>query len=270
VRASFCCLLFSWLAAGAASLAWLIGVTPPRPANALAHCLPIRRRIFILAAVVAAAAAAAYLTGKTWGGHGYSGAAGPIEAGFLLPHGKAGMSDPLLGTGHPPAGFAEDFGPVHMIVTLPSAMTGRREPILTTGRNGAGDVIYVFYEDTKHIRIGFDHWSVGGQLSAPIAVDYAEPHEIWILEGALFPELGDEARWGATTPDTRKLLKSKVAVVLDGETVIDESSSTYPSTRKEITPAKNKIGASTADPVFSGALLYSERTGTFIPPGFKL
>jgi hypothetical protein len=171
-----------------------------------------------------------------------------------------------LASGAPAAGPAEGFGPVHLILTLPSQRTGRHEPLLTTGRTGAGDVIYVFYEDAQHIRVGFDHWSYGGKLSDPIAVDYMEPHEVWILEGALFPALGDDAKWGATKPATRKRLKSLVAVMVDGKPALLQTSETYPSSAQEVSVAKNRIGASTADVDFSGVVSYSERTGTFVPP----
>ncbi len=167
-----------------------------------------------------------------------------------------------------PAAAAPDaFGPVHMILTLPVQRPGRREPILTTGRSGAGDVVYVSYEDSRHIRVGFDHWSYGGKQSDPIPVDYAEPHEIWVLEGALFPSSDGDPRWGATTPEAKSLLRRRVTVVFDGKTVISETVATYPTTREEVTPARNGIGASTADPEFSGIVRYCERTGLFLPPG---
>jgi hypothetical protein len=166
-----------------------------------------------------------------------------------------------------PSGPAEQFGPVHMIVMLPNQRTGRHEPILATGRTGAGDLIYILYEDRQHIRIGFDHWGVGGKLSEPIEVDYSDPHEFWILEGALFPDIGNNELWAGTPAAMRSRLKSLVAVVVDGKTVISEASATYPSTIEQVTMAKNGIGASTADAEFSGILRYAERTGTFLPPG---
>ena len=157
-----------------------------------------------------------------------------------------------------------------MIVTLPSRKSGLHEPLLATGKKGAGDLVYIYYEDTQHIRIGVDHWGVGATLSDPVEVDYAEQHEIWVLEGALFPETGDNARWGATSPARRARLKSTVAVVLDGKTILSAPNATYPTTKDEVVVGKNSIGASTAEPEFSGILRYSERTGTFVPPGLKL
>ncbi len=163
----------------------------------------------------------------------------------------------------------EEHGPVHMIVVLPKQRPGRHEPLLATGRTGAGDMVYVFYEDSHHIRIGFDHWGVGGTLSDPVEVDYAEPHEIWVLEGTLFPEPGDNAGWGATPNTERAALRSTVSVMLDGKTVLSGRYATFPTAKKEVVLGKNSIGASTADPEFGGIIRYSERTGTFVPPGLK-
>jgi hypothetical protein len=167
-------------------------------------------------------------------------------------------------------GSIEEFGPAHMIVTLPSQKAGRREPILTTGRTGAGDLVYFVYEDGQHVRIGFDHWNFGGTLTPPIAIDYKVPHDIWVVEGSLYPDVGDNALWGAIDLAARVRLKSQVEVYLDGRLVLSEARAAYPATKDEVTIAKNRIGGSTADPDFSGILHYSERTGSVLPPGTKL
>jgi hypothetical protein len=167
-------------------------------------------------------------------------------------------------------GAIKDFGPAHLMVTLPSQKAGRHEPILTTGRNGAGDLIYIIYEDDRHIRIGFDHWATPGTLSGSIPIDYSVPHEIWVVEGSLYPEAGDSARWGPIDMATRARLKSLVSVVIDGKTVLSRQGATYPSSSEEVSFARNRIGGSTADPDFSGIVHYSERTGSVMPPGLKL
>ncbi len=167
-------------------------------------------------------------------------------------------------------GSIMDFGPVHMIATLPPQKTGRQEPIVTTGRTGAGDLIYIVYVDDQHVRIGFDHWSTPAILSDPIAIDYRSPHDIWVVEGSLYPPLADDALWGAVDPAIRKRLANTVTVVLDGKTALSVTKTTYPSTTDEVTFGRNRIGGSTADPDFSGTIHYSERTGTVLPPGLKL
>jgi hypothetical protein len=167
-------------------------------------------------------------------------------------------------------GSMDKYGPAHLIVTLPPLKPGRHEPVLTTGRTGAGDVVYIFYEDANHIRVGFDHWAAGGKVTGPIAIDYKVPHDIWVTEGSLYPPIGDDKVWGAVMPAERKRLKSTVAVVVDGKLVLSETAAAYPTSDDEVTFGKNRIGASTADPDFSGILHYSERTGTVMPPGLRL
>jgi Fe-S cluster assembly ATPase SufC len=76
--------------------------------------------------------------------------------------------------------------------------------------------------------------------------------------------------WGPTSPARRALLKSMVAVMFDGKTILSGTIATYPTAKDQVVIGRNSIGASTSEPVFSGIMRYSERTGTFVPPGLKL
>ena len=98
------------------------------------------------------------------------------------------MPDP----GWLPAG--QTWGMASLVVSFPLNKVGRHEPLLTSGITGAGDFIFVVYEDANHIRIGFDHWNGGGTVSDPIEIDYASAHEIWISEAPLYPEPGSAPR----------------------------------------------------------------------------
>jgi hypothetical protein len=164
-------------------------------------------------------------------------------------------------------GRFESFGPVHLIVTLPKEKVGRHEPLLTTGKTGAGDLVYIFYEDEHHVRFGFDHWGIGGSLSEPVPVNYNEPHDLWINEGSLYPKPLAGAAWAALDPVSRKRREGQIAVVLDGAVVLSSVKPTYPSPLSAVTVARNGIGMSTADPDFSGVVHFSERTGTVLPQG---
>jgi len=163
------------------------------------------------------------------------------------------------------AGAATAWGPLHLVVTFPQGKSGRHEPLLTSGRTGAGDFIYVVYEDGRHVRIGFDHWGGAGALSEPIPADYGAPHELLIRTGALYPELSDNGAWGAVEPEVRSAFKSRVSVILDGKTVLESATPAHPSPPGAVTVARNAIGGSTADPEFSGKLKLDERMG----PGFS-
>jgi hypothetical protein len=145
--------------------------------------------------------------------------------------------------------MARTTGPVHMIVSLPSDKLGRGEPLVTTGRTGAGDLVYVRYADSTHIQVALDHWGGVGAVSAPIPVDYAEPHEIWIDMNSLNDPQGQVG-------------PSPVTVMLDGRIVLSSAIAPYPSTRSEVTVAQNLIGGSNEDPAFSGTLYFVERLGS--------
>jgi hypothetical protein len=149
---------------------------------------------------------------------------------------------------------------LHIVVRLPTGKDGRHEPLLTTGHMGAGDMIYVVYDDASHIRIGVDHWGGAGGLSEPIAVDYALPHEVWLRSGALYPQSPADGAWHGKTPAQQQDLKSKFEVVVDGKLVLVVPTSAHPTTPEEVTVAQNKIGMSTADAGFSGRVEFSERT----------
>lgn len=157
----------------------------------------------------------------------------------------------------PRVGPDPTFGPVHMILTLPANKLGRREPLLTTGRTGAGDLIYVSYEDEHHVRIGVDHWGVGGVTSDPIALDYGPPHELWIGMTCLYQ-------------NGQSPLPAPVAVILDGRTVVTSKMIPYPSPADKVTVGENRIGGSTADPQFTGSVLFVERTGSSPLPSRRL
>jgi hypothetical protein len=163
-----------------------------------------------------------------------------------------------------PNGSPAVLGAEHMIVRLPAQKTGRGEPLLVTGKTGAGDFIYVTYEDEKHIRIGYDHWAVGGVESDPIEVDYGVPHEIWISLGTLYPQAGEDAYWQGDAA-ARSRLTSTLSVILDGKTVLSSEAKPYPSTPDEVTIGKNQIGGSTCDAEFSGTIEFQERAGRLMP-----
>jgi hypothetical protein len=149
--------------------------------------------------------------------------------------------------GSPPPAAA--VGSVHMIVSFPEDKTGLSEPLLTTGHTGAGDATFVTYTDKNHVRIGRDHWGIGGVTSDPVEVDYKVPHEIWITMAS--PDAVASAAAG-----------TKVSVILDGKLIVSSTVVPYPSQSGEVSVARNGIGASSANPIFTGTVQFSERTGS--------
>jgi hypothetical protein len=144
------------------------------------------------------------------------------------------------------AGAPEATGPVHMIVSFPLDKAGRSEPLVTTGHAGAGDIVFVTYVDSAHIRVSLDHW--GGPLTSSglIPVDYRAPHEIWVSMDSLNPP-GEG--------------HSPVSVILDGAAVLSSAVAPFPSTQAEVVIGQGLAGGSTEDRTFSGAVRFLERIG---------
>jgi len=185
-----------------------------------------------------------------------------VEARFTGPE----MEMRLLSNTPIPEG-AKTWGTAEMVVSFPFDRSGRHEPLLTSGSTGAGDFIYVIYQDTGHIRLGFDHWGGGvGAVTEPLAIDYRLPHEIWISIAPLYPDLRGDPVWQQTGPSELSRLRSGVRVALDGKTVISLEGRLFPADPYQVTFFENQIGGSTADAKFSGVVHFLTR----IPPNEQM
>jgi hypothetical protein len=135
----------------------------------------------------------------------------------------------------------------HFVLRLPTDQTGKREPLLSTGKTGAADIIYFIYESSSTVRVGFDHWGVGGSVGAPVDLDYSQPHDIWITSTAL----GARAN-GPSGSDA-------ISVFIDGRLAHTVAASAYPANANQIFPCENPVGASTCAEKFTGVLDFAER-----------
>jgi hypothetical protein len=150
------------------------------------------------------------------------------------------------------------WGPLDALVIFPKNMTGLAEPLLVTGVAGRGDLLFVLYADQEHVRIGFDHWSVGGPLGTSIAVDMATAHHLEATMGSCYPPAGDR-EWPAHPAARRDRLKAKIQVKLDGAVVFDAELPTYDARPDQITLWANPIGGSSCRERFTGTVLRAER-----------
>lgn len=66
--------------------------------------------------------------------------------------------------GHRRAGFSQ-------FVVLAPNLSGRTEPFFATGKTGAGDLVSIVHVDEHHVRLAFDHWGVGGPMSALVRAE---------------------------------------------------------------------------------------------------
>lgn len=127
--------------------------------------------------------------------------------------------------------------PNHARIKLlfPRGRPGTRDPVFVRGAAGAADVIYAEYTDAEHLVLGWDHWGVGAQTTAPIAIDYGRIHEV-------------EVKFNPAGGPT-------VELDLDGVEVLTTKAAVYPATADTVTVGLNRIGASTCGETFNGAVV---------------
>ena len=151
----------------------------------------------------------------------------------------------------PPLRYSDEYGPVEMMVVFPDQLAGLADPLVVTGKTGAGNLVYVRYVDAGHIRLGFDHWGIGGVESDLIPVNYAVPHRLRITMGSLYPE-GSEGT-----------SRSRVRVEVGGRPALDTVYATHPTERAAIKIGTNPIGGSTCGERFNGRILWIRRDSDF-------
>lgn len=158
----------------------------------------------------------------------------------------------------------QQYGAVRMAVQFPVVSNPRAEPLVVSGRPGAGDFIYVAYAGDGTLRLGYDHWGIGGPLSESIPVNQQdqETHLLEISMGSLFPAVENDAAWGKVSPETRRQLKATIIIKMDGRTMLQHHSLAYPAGQSEVNVGSNPVGGSTCETIFTGRVLLSER----IPP----
>ncbi len=160
----------------------------------------------------------------------------------------------ILALVQPPAvDTRRDDDAVRISVRLPKTAFGQREPLLVTGKTGAGDAVYLIYEDAQTLRIGFDHWGIGGAVSDPIPIDYSSPHTFEIHLGSLRTfNLSSKA-------NPSDLPRSGVMIEIDSVPVLHANFAPYPARPREIYFGRNGIAASTSGAEFTGRILAVER-----------
>jgi hypothetical protein len=153
---------------------------------------------------------------------------------------------------------AGGLGPLELVVQFPPPLPGTREPLLVTGVAGAGDFVYVIYEGAHQIRLGVDHWGVGGVVSTPLELPAIGT--LVITSGALLPGAGDPA-WGGVPPAARQRMAGTIQVQFNGKTVIAAPFAAYPAQPGQIAIGRNPIGGSSCGPKFGGEILEARRLG---------
>ena len=146
---------------------------------------------------------------------------------------------------------AREPGPVRLQLRLPPFSGVRHEPLLSSGTTGRGDLVYISYLADNKISFGFDHWSVGGSSSPPIAVD---PNSTLAVE-IDYPGL--HARSAQALPALG--VPGRLTIRLNGKLVLDVSTLSYACDPDSVVAGANYIGSSVAPPLFTGDLVETER-----------
>ena len=143
-------------------------------------------------------------------------------------------------------------GPVRLVVRFPEfrAMVG--QPLVSTGRNGAGDLVYVFYLGPGKARFGHDSWNGAAVETEPVFFDPSEDQIIEVDMGSLHP--------GA--PDLQKY-SHRFRLRFNGRELISVPRPFHPSSPSEVAFGYNAIGASTAEVLFGGGKIETERLRNF-------
>jgi len=150
------------------------------------------------------------------------------------------------------------YGTIELRLRFPTTSPLQHEPIVQTGTEGAGDFLYVYYVDSRHIQLGFDHWFIGGPTTPPLLIDYSKDHVLEISMGSLFPS-GDDILFGGVPDDAVSDIKSTLHVVLDGKTVLDSKVEFCDSTPEQVVVGQNSINGSTSNPLFLGTIVRQDR-----------
>lgn len=128
----------------------------------------------------------------------------------------------------------------------------RLEPLLCTGKTGAGDLVYVRYDNSGRARVGFDHWGHAGLLSEPFALTEDGSLNLTIAMGSLFPPADDPLF--VRHPEWLRF-RNRILVMAGDRILLNEPTPFYPANAASRKIGLNPIGASTAGPEFQADLL---------------
>ncbi len=134
---------------------------------------------------------------------------------------------------------------LRLVFNLPRWSGHRAEPLLVTGREGRADCLYIIYADATHVRLGLDHWALGGPTSPLLSGTRGDSHVLEVTSAAL----------DARAPDGR----APLLVRYDGQVVWDETLPYYAARPDQVYIGQNPVGSSTCQPDFTGEILAQDR-----------
>jgi hypothetical protein len=130
-----------------------------------------------------------------------------------------------------------------LTISLPKRNTGS-EPLIATGRRGAGDLLYLRYNDSS-ASIGYDSW---GRSSPPIGKRFEIPADRRLHLVVEMPAVyAPRGHYGQGDPLLR--------VTCNGQIVLEGNIGYYARADRSIWFGQNAIGSGSADTVFSGEIV---------------
>ncbi len=148
---------------------------------------------------------------------------------------------------------SDDWGPVRMTVRFRNDVFGACEPLLTTGEGFAARIIYARFEDSRHVRFGFDRAGSGGDVGPPVEIDSSRPHTVDIALGSLFPAT-DSPQWSGHALDSAARRHRSLDVTLDGHVVLQAEEPVETVSHRAITIGLNYVNTAHCARAFGGKI----------------
>ena len=103
-------------------------------------------------------------------------------------------------------------------LTFPRDAEGRTETLLSVGELPEVDRVFVRYLDATRVQLGFARTAMPEVVSAPVALDFSQPHRVRVTLGAFLPP--DTHPWFAdAAPDEARRASRLLRLELDGKIV---------------------------------------------------
>lgn len=132
---------------------------------------------------------------------------------------------------------------------LPDLTIGAAEPLLVLGRQHAADVLMLRRVGSEHWQVQLDHWAHPLMQGPRVRLERGKWYELRIQ----FPSFSREAFGRQTT--------GEVIVTADGEEVFRVNTPVYAFDAATMDLGRNRIGATTCRPAFTGWILQAQWVG---------
>lgn len=142
------------------------------------------------------------------------------------------------------------YGPLVFQIRFEQVTPGRREPLLVSGQGN--DVLFVEFVGPGELRIGFCHRGAHPVFGPVVKVAMDRSHELVADLGNLYPPK-DHPLVTGLPDDVTDILRHRLVVALDGQTVLESGSAYYPTSPGAIELGRNPGGFMT-DVSFSGRI----------------